>query len=76
MKKRSRARIWISLLLVAGVTLFAAGMIGRWYVFERPLPFKSDRVEFQVAAGSSVRSIAHAARTAGIELCTVRSLRS
>ena len=68
MKKRSRARIWISLLLFAGVTLFAAGLVGRWYLFARPLPFKSDRVEFLVPAGSSVRSIAHAAQAAGIEL--------
>ena len=42
--------------------------VGRWYVFERPLPFKSDRVEFRVPAGSSVRSIAQAAQAAGIEL--------
>ncbi len=68
MKKRSRARIWISILLFLGGTLFAAGMIGRWYLFERPLPFKSDRVEFRVAPGSSVRSIAHAAQAGGIEL--------
>ncbi len=63
-----RARAWISVLLFGGLTLFAAGLIGRWYLFERPLPFKSDRVEFRVAAGSSVRSIAHAAQAAGIEL--------
>lgn len=68
MKKRSRARLWISVLLLAGGALFAAGMVGRWYLFERPLPFKSDRVEFRVAGGSSVRSIAHAAHAAGIEL--------
>ena len=67
-KKRSRVRIWITVLLFAGAMLFAAGMVGRWYLFERPLPFKSDRVEFHVVAGSSVRSIAQAARTAGIEL--------
>ena len=68
MKKRSRARIWISLVLFAGIALFAAGLIGRWYLFERPLPFKSDRVELRVPAGSSVRSIANAAQAAGIEL--------
>ncbi len=60
--------MWISLVLLAGVALFAAGLLGRWYLFERPLPFKSDRVELRVPAGSSVRSIAHAAQTAGIEL--------
>ena len=68
MKKRSRARAWVSLLLFAGSALFAAGMVGRWYLFERPLVFKSDRVELRVPAGSSVRSIAHAAQAAGIEL--------
>src|SRR4030095_3100742 len=68
MKKRSRARAWIGFLLLVGVTLFAAAMVGHCYVFERPLPFKSDRVELRVPAGSSVRSIAHAAQAAGIEL--------
>jgi UPF0755 protein len=68
MKKRSRARLWISFVLFAGMALFAAGLIGRWYLFERPLPFKSDRVEFRVPAGSSVRGIAQAAQAAGIEL--------
>ncbi len=59
---------WISLVLLAGVALFAAGLVGRWYLFERPLPFKSDRVELRVPAGSSVRSIAQAAQAAGIEV--------
>ena len=68
MKKRSSARVWVSLLLFAGIALFAAGMVGRWYLFERPLPFKSDRVELRVPAGSSVRSIAQAAQAAGIEV--------
>jgi UPF0755 protein len=68
MKQRSRARLWISFVLIAGIALFAAGLVGRWYLFERPLPFKSDRVEFRVPAGSSVRSIAQSAQAAGIEL--------
>jgi UPF0755 protein len=68
MKKRSRTRLWISFALIAGMALFAAGLVGRWYLFERPLPFKSDRVEFRVPPGSSVRSIAQAAQAAGIEL--------
>ena len=68
MKKRSRARLWISFVLIAGMALFAAGLVGRWYLFVRPLPFKSDRVEFRVPPGSSVRSIAQAAQAAGIEL--------
>ena len=68
MKKSSRARVWISFVLLVGFALFAAGLVGRWYLFERPLPFKSERVELRVPAGSSVRSIAQAARAAGIEL--------
>ena len=68
MKKRSRARVFVSLVLLAGGALFAAGLVGRWYLFERPLPFKSDRVELRVSAGSSVRSIAQAAQAAGIEV--------
>ena len=68
MKKRSRARVFVSLVVFAGIALFAAGVVGRWYLFERPLPFKSDRVELRVPAGSSVRSIAQAAQAAGIEI--------
>ncbi len=62
------ARVWVSLLLFTGTALFAAGLVGRWYVFERPLTFKSERVEFVVPAGSSVRTIAQAAQAAGIEV--------
>ena len=68
MKKRSRARVFVSLVVFAGIALFAAGLAGRWYVFERPLPLKSDRVELRVPAGSSVRSIAQAAQASGIEV--------
>ncbi|HVG05622.1 MAG TPA: endolytic transglycosylase MltG [Burkholderiaceae bacterium] len=68
MKKRSRAGAWISLILLAGIAVIAAGFAARWYVFDRALPFRSDRVELRVAPGSSVRSIAHAAQEAGIEV--------
>ena len=68
MKKRSRAPVWMGLVLVAGLALVAAAFGARWYVFERPLPVNADRVELRVPPGSSVRSIAHAAQTAGIEL--------
>ena len=68
MKKRSRAPVWISLGLLAVLALVAAGFGAHWYVFQRPLPFKSDRVELRVPSGSSVRSIAHAAQAAGIQL--------
>ena len=70
MKKRSRARVFVSLVVFAGIALFAAGLVGRWYLFERPLPLNSDRVELRVPAGSSVRSIAQAAQAAGIEVNT------
>lgn len=66
MKKRSRARVWVSIALIAGILMTAVGLVGRWYLFERPLPMAAERVEFRVAAGSSVRSIAQAARSAGI----------
>ena len=68
MKKRSRARVWISVALLAVIGLCTAGLAGRWYLFERPLPFKSDRIELGVPAGSSVRSIANSARQAGIDV--------
>ena len=68
MKKRSRAGVWISLVLLAGIAVSGMGLAARWYVFERPLPFNSDRVELRVAPGSSVRSIAQAAQGAGMEL--------
>ncbi len=68
MKKRSAARVWISLVLLTGIVLFGAGLVGRWYLFEKPLAMAADRIEFRVAAGSTVRSIAQAAQKAGIEL--------
>ncbi len=68
MKKRSHARVWISFVLVAGIALVAAGLVGRWYLFVRPLPLKAERIEFRVPAGSSVRGIAQVAQAAGIEL--------
>ena len=55
-------------MLLAVIALTAAGFGARWYVFERPLPFRSDRVELRVAPGSPVRSIAQAAQAAGIEV--------
>ncbi len=66
MKKRSRARGWVSVALFTGMLLCAAGLVGRWYLFVRPLPMGAERVEFRVPAGSSVRGIAQAAQAAGI----------
>jgi UPF0755 protein len=65
-KKRNRARFWVSLVLVTGIVLVACGLVGRWYLFERPLPMSTERVELRVPAGSSVRGIAQAAQAAGI----------
>ncbi|MDQ3215859.1 MAG: endolytic transglycosylase MltG [Pseudomonadota bacterium] len=66
MKERGSASVWIAVVLVAGLAFVFAGLFGRWYVFERPLPLKEGRVEFRVAAGSSVRAIAQALQAAGI----------
>lgn len=68
MKKRSSARVWISVVVLIGLALVVAGLVGRWYLFERPLALSAERVEFRVVAGSSVRAIARAAQTAGIAL--------
>lgn len=66
MKKRSRKRVWISVVVFVGLLLAVTGLGGRWYLFERPLSLSADRVEFRVLAGSSVRTIARAAQAAGI----------
>ncbi len=55
-------------MLLFGMLVFAAGVAARWYVFQRPLPFRSDRVEFRVSPGSSVRSIAQAAQAGGVDV--------
>ena len=68
MKKRSSDYRWLGFLFLAGVILCGAILAARWYVFERELPLQAERVEFRVAPGSSVRTIALAAQTAGIDL--------
>lgn len=65
-KKRGRAPIWISLAVFAALALAAAGLVARWFVFERPLPMDTDRAEFRVKSGMSVRGIAQAVQQAGI----------
>lgn len=67
-KKRSSMRGWVTFAVFAGIVLTTAGLVGRWYVFERPLPINAERAEFRVAAGSSVRGIAQSAQAAGIAL--------
>lgn len=66
MKKRSRARVWVGVVVFAGLALVVAGLVGRWYLFERALPLSAEKVEFRVLAGSSVRAIARAAQAAGV----------
>ena len=67
-KKRGGAKMWASIVLIGCGLLAAAGLVARWYVFQRPLPLREPHVEFRVAAGSSVRGIALAAQAAGIAL--------
>jgi UPF0755 protein len=68
MSKTSRVRaLGIFLLLALGAA--AAAWYGlRWYIYQRPLPMKADRIEFSVPAGASARGIARAARDAGIDV--------
>ncbi|HYM46869.1 MAG TPA: endolytic transglycosylase MltG [Burkholderiaceae bacterium] len=65
-KKGNSARVWVSFALFAAIALVVGGLVGRWYLFERPLPLNAERIEFRVAAGSSVRAIAQAAQVAGV----------
>ena len=62
--QRGGAVLWIVLLLFA--LALAGGLGARWYLYERPLPMTSDRIEFRVPAGAAVRSIAQTARAAGV----------
>ncbi|MEP6609675.1 MAG: endolytic transglycosylase MltG [Burkholderiaceae bacterium] len=66
MKKRSVASIWVGIALTAAIVLIATALVGHWYVFQRPLQFTENYVEFRVAPGNSVRAIAQSARAAGI----------
>jgi UPF0755 protein len=51
------------------IALGVAAVVGtRWYVTERPLPLAAERVEFRVPPGASVRGIAVAARSAGVDV--------
>jgi UPF0755 protein len=52
-------------LLVFGLAV--VGVFGaHWYVYQRPLPMISDRIEFRVPAGAGVRAIAQSAQAAGV----------
>jgi UPF0755 protein len=56
-------------LLVLGLAVVAA-FGAHWYVYQRPLPMTSDRIEFRVPAGAGVRAIAQSAQAAGIGVQT------
>jgi UPF0755 protein len=62
--QRGGVVVRIALLLV--VLTLAGGLTARWYVYQRPLPMSSDRVEFRVPAGAGVRAIAQIAQSAGV----------
>ena len=63
-RQRGGVILWIAL---AGLAVALAAALGaRWYVYQRPLPMTSDRVEFRVPAGAGVRSIAQTAQSAGV----------
>jgi UPF0755 protein len=67
MAKASRARAWT---VVALVVLASAGGLyayARWYI-EQPLSMNAERVEFRVKPGASVRGIARAAQSAGLQV--------
>ncbi|MGB2818844.1 MAG: endolytic transglycosylase MltG [Burkholderiaceae bacterium] len=64
-RERGGAFLWTLVALTLAIAA-AAGLGARWYLYERPLPMTSDRVEFRVPAGAGVRSIAQIARTAGV----------
>jgi UPF0755 protein len=56
----------LRIALLALVLAAAAAFAARWYVYQRPLPMASERIEFRVPGGAGVRAIAQAARDAGI----------
>lgn len=54
-------------LFVLGLGV-AAALGARWYVYQRPLPLRSDRIEFRVPSGAGVRTIAQIAQAAGVDV--------
>ena len=64
--QRGGAVLRIALLLLALAA--AAGLAARWYIYQRPLPMSSDRIEFRVPAGTGVRAIAQIAQKAGVDV--------
>ena len=65
-RERGGVILWIA-LLVLGLAV-AAALGARWYVYQRPLPMTSDRIEFRVPAGAGVRAIAQIAQSAGVDV--------
>ena len=68
MAKTSRARAWAVVAVLALACAAGAYALGRWYVFERPLPMGAERIEFRVKPGASVRGIAQSAQAAGLDV--------
>ena len=63
-RQRGGVFLWLT-LLVLGLAV-AAALGARWYVYQRPLPMTSDRIEFRVPSGAGVRAIAQIAQSAGV----------
>ncbi len=64
---RSHGRV---LLIAVVLVLAAAGAVaaGLWWLVERPLPMRDERVEIVVAQGASTRAIGESLRAAGVDL--------
>src|ERR1700739_3656175 len=62
-----RSLRWFGLAFVL-VTMAGAAAVRLWHNFEGPRTMGSERVEVRIANGASARTIAHAIRTAGVDL--------
>jgi cell division protein YceG involved in septum cleavage len=64
---RSHGRV---LLIAVVLVLAVAGAVaaGLWWLVERPLPMRDERVEIVVAQGASTRAIGESLRAAGVDL--------
>jgi UPF0755 protein len=67
MPDRSHGRV---LPIAIALVLLVAGAVaaGLWWLVERPLPMREDRVEIVVPQGSSARAIGESLRAAGVDL--------
>ncbi len=67
MPRRSHGRV---LPIAVALILLVAGAVaaGLWWLVERPLPMREDRVEIVVPQGASARAIGESLRAAGVDL--------